>query len=300
MARFVDNPSFPAGLRVIAIDHDIIVLNTIEDMCNRYHYQVTKCNSASDALYLLERKDCYDVMLIDAHMPNMDVYDFVQNATLQLNIPVIMMAVDSTKSSIMKSIESGACTYWTKPLAEEEVKIMWQHVVRNGSTENKYEIVGSLVVQECRKRGREDANASKETLAKKTCLSWSPELHQQFLCAVNQLGLDKARPKMILKIMDVPGLRVGHVASHLQKYRIHLKRSADETKRGRTKSKWSDSFQAEWIDKVHSYDFQTKSIDQDRNDNLIQTELADQDRNDDFLAEWIDCGTGSYLHNLMA
>jgi len=50
---------------------------------------VTKCNSASDALNLLERKDCFDVMLIDAHMPNMDAYNFVQHATLQLNIPVI-------------------------------------------------------------------------------------------------------------------------------------------------------------------------------------------------------------------
>jgi len=39
MARFIDNPSFPAGLKVIAIDHDITVLNTIEDMCNRFHYQ---------------------------------------------------------------------------------------------------------------------------------------------------------------------------------------------------------------------------------------------------------------------
>jgi Na+-translocating ferredoxin:NAD+ oxidoreductase RnfC subunit len=103
------------------------------------------------------------------------------------------MAVDSTKSSIMKSIECGACEYWTKPLVEKEVKIMWQHVarIRNGLIENKeYEIVGSSVVQENRKRGREDANASKETLAKKARLSWSRELHQQFLRAVNQLGLD--------------------------------------------------------------------------------------------------------------
>jgi len=101
------------------------------------------------------------------------------------------MAVDFTKSSIMKSIQCGACTYWTKPLVEKEVKIMWQHVLRNGSTENKeYEIVGSSVVQENRKRGREDANASKETHAKKARLSWSQELHQRFLCAVSQLGLD--------------------------------------------------------------------------------------------------------------
>jgi two-component response regulator ARR-B family len=101
------------------------------------------------------------------------------------------MAVDFAKSSIMKSIQCGACTYWTKPLVEEDVKSMWQHVVRNGSTENKeYEIVGSLVVEENRKRGREDDNPSKDTHAKKARLSWSPELHQRFLWAVNQLGLD--------------------------------------------------------------------------------------------------------------
>jgi len=101
------------------------------------------------------------------------------------------MAVDSTESSIMKSIECGACTYWTKPLVEEQFKIMWQHFIRKGLTENKeYEMVGSSVVQENRKRGREDANASKETHAKKARLSWSQELHQRFLCAVNQLGLD--------------------------------------------------------------------------------------------------------------
>jgi len=44
---------------------------------------------ASDAFNMLERKDCFDVMLIDAHMPNMDAYDFVQSVALQLNIPVI-------------------------------------------------------------------------------------------------------------------------------------------------------------------------------------------------------------------
>jgi len=158
------------------------------------------------------------------------------------------MAVDFTKSSIIKSIQCGACTYWTKPLVEEEIKIMWQHVVRNGLTENKeHEIVGSLVVQENRKPGREDANTSKETRAKKVRLSWSPELHQRFLYAVNQLGLDSmilskllffyytllhssttklmcmffsyfpgATPKKIQKIMDVPDITKQHVASHLQ------------------------------------------------------------------------------------
>ncbi|AES87303.2 putative response regulator and transcription factor RR-A-type family [Medicago truncatula] len=137
------------------------------------------------------KKCCFDVMLIDARMPNMDACDFVQHVSLQLQIPAIMMAVDSTKNSIMKSIECGACEYWTKPLIEKKFKTMWQHVARKGMPENKeYAIVGSSMVQANRKRGREDADASKETHAKTARFSWSPELHQRFLWAVNQLGLD--------------------------------------------------------------------------------------------------------------
>nr|QSD99668.1 MYB family transcription factor [Melilotus albus] len=251
------------GREIIAIDHDITLLNTIEEMCNRCHYQVTKCNTASDALNFLERKECFDVMLIDTHMPNMDSYDFVQHATEQLNIPVIMMSFDLNESSVTKSITYGACAYWTKPLYEEQFKTMWQHVVRKGLEENKkFEIIESMEVQGQRKREREDDDVPKETNAKKARLSWSPKLHQRFLWAINQLGLDKARPKKILKLMDVHGLSVGHVASHLQKYRISLKRSTDAKKRGKKISKLSGDFQAQWIDQDQG-DFQAKWIDQD-------------------------------------
>ena len=53
---------------------------------------------------------------------------------------------------------------------------------------------------------------------------WSVELHQQFVNAVNALGVDKAVPKRILDLMGVQGLTRENVASHLQKYRLYLKR----------------------------------------------------------------------------
>ncbi|WOG85342.1 hypothetical protein DCAR_0104530 [Daucus carota subsp. sativus] len=65
-------------------------------------------------------------------------------------------------------------------------------------------------------------------------LRWSEELHKSFVLAVERLGgEDRATPKMILQLMDVKGVTISHVKSHLQMYRsmkheqmIHVLRAA--------------------------------------------------------------------------
>ncbi|XP_027334562.1 two-component response regulator-like APRR2 isoform X2 [Abrus precatorius] len=56
---------------------------------------------------------------------------------------------------------------------------------------------------------------------KKMKVDWTPELHKNFVKAVEQLGIDQAIPSRILELMKVEGLTRHNVASHLQKYRMH-------------------------------------------------------------------------------
>ncbi|KAF5939288.1 hypothetical protein HYC85_023547 [Camellia sinensis] len=241
---------FPAGLRVLVVDDDITCLKILEQMLRRCMYHVTTCSQATVALEPVTGEES------DVHMPDMDGFRLLELVGLEMDLPVIMMSADGSTSAVMRGISHGACDYLIKPIREEELKNIWQHVVRKKWNENKeHEHSGSLDDNDRHKRGSDDAeyassinegaegflktqkkrrDAKEEddgelenddpSAAKKPRVVWSVELHQQFVSAVNQLGIDKAVPKRILELMNVPGLTRENVASHLQKFRLYLKR----------------------------------------------------------------------------
>ncbi|CAN4124495.1 unnamed protein product [Withania somnifera] len=61
-------------------------------------------------------------------------------------------------------------------------------------------------------------------------LKWTPDLHQRFIDAVTQLGgADKATPKSLVRVMNIHGLTLYHLKSHLQKYRLGKSQVTDQS-----------------------------------------------------------------------
>eukprot|EP00252_Welwitschia_mirabilis_P023400 TRINITY_DN6598_c2_g1_i1.p1 TRINITY_DN6598_c2_g1~~TRINITY_DN6598_c2_g1_i1.p1 ORF type:complete len:232 (+),score=30.32 TRINITY_DN6598_c2_g1_i1:32-697(+) len=198
LSRTLTKP-FPAGLRVLVVDDDRTCLRIITRMLQKCLYEVTPCTHAKSALSLLrDNKSGFDLVLCDVYMPDLDGFELLECVGLEMDLPVIMMSEDGGTSTVMKGIRHGACYYLIKPIRIEELQNIWQHVVRKKHNESKdFDYSVNIEDNDRHTRSSDDvdyASSANEgtdpSASKKPRVVWSVELHQQFVNAVNQLGID--------------------------------------------------------------------------------------------------------------
>lgn len=148
-----------------------------------------------------------------------------------------MLSANSDTKAVMKGISHGACDYLLKPVRIEELKNIWQHVIRrrkietrdhnnsdNGDDYQKGQLsssetgqgpaAGALVDRNKLNRKRKDQDDEEEddceenahenddpSSQKKPRVVWSVELHRKFVAAVNQLGIEST--KLIFKLVSM-------------------------------------------------------------------------------------------------
>ncbi|XP_027367213.1 two-component response regulator ARR12 [Abrus precatorius] len=253
---------FPVGMRVLAVDDDPTCLIVLENLLRKCQYQVTTTNQAVEALKMLrENRNKFDLVISDVSMPDMDGFKLLELVGLEMDLPVIMLSSHSDTKLVMQGVTHGACDYLLKPVRIEELKNIWQHVIRRKNFDSRDQnkasneeralttagegsqgLKSDNSADQNKKLGKKRKDQSEEdeedgegngdeedpSTPKKPRVVWSVELHRKFVAAVNQLGLEKAVPKKILDLMNVDGLTRENVASHLQKYRLYLKKATQQ------------------------------------------------------------------------
>ncbi|XP_044956343.1 two-component response regulator ORR24-like [Hordeum vulgare subsp. vulgare] len=243
---------FPEGLRVLAVDNDCVCLMELDALLRRCKYNPTIVMDAKTALKMLRAgKEKFDLVITDVSMPDMDGFKLLEIIGLEMDLPVIMLSADSDKKSVMKGINHGACDYLVKPVHTNELKNIWQHVESRRYSEAISHVSGDDDDQgvqpgtAAKSIDGDDTDENREsthtcTTQKKLRVAWTIELHKKFIEAINQIGLDRASPKKILELMNVGHLTRHHISSHLQKYKLYLKR-VNSSPLGGAYERWNSS-----------------------------------------------------------
>ncbi|KAL6603068.1 hypothetical protein ACP70R_043429 [Stipagrostis hirtigluma subsp. patula] len=248
----MDANGFPAGMRVLAVDDDSVCIKLLEQQLQLCKYDVTTTMSGEAALEMLRARkdeDQFDLVISDVFMPGMDGFKLLEHIGLEMDIPVIMLSANSEKETIIKGITHGACDYLVKPVRMEQLMNIWVHVVKKSKPaprnlisggndhagqkllpgDGEGEMNGANRTRKNSRKNKKDWDGHVEdkensSTQKRQRIKWCRPLHNRFLAAVEQIGIDKAVPKKILERMNVDGISRENVASHLQKYRLYLRR----------------------------------------------------------------------------
>ncbi|KAK3130932.1 hypothetical protein QOZ80_6BG0499810 [Eleusine coracana subsp. coracana] len=255
----MDVDEFRARLRVLAVDDDHVSLLLITKQLRLCKYNVTTVMHPEMALEMLRARrdndDQFDLVITDLHMPGMDGFKLLKLIGLEMDIPIIMISANETLAAMIKGIEHGARDYLVKPVCLDQLKRLCLHVVRKVKDDQSYYInntndndeaeseTGVKHTMKCSRKKRKDGDGGREgkentSTPKRQRIQWSGELHRKFMKVINQIGIDRVVPKKILEMMNVEGLTREHVASHLQKYRLYMKKLSSGT--FRTNSPFTD------------------------------------------------------------
>ncbi|KAI7745701.1 hypothetical protein M8C21_027366 [Ambrosia artemisiifolia] len=118
---------FPKGLRVLLLDDDINSATQIRLKLEEMDYVVSMFYCENEALSALsDETQSFHVAIVEVKEDNKDGrFKFLENTK---DLPTIMTSEVNCISIMMKCIALGAVEFLEKPLSEDKLRNIWQHV----------------------------------------------------------------------------------------------------------------------------------------------------------------------------
>lgn len=115
------NIEAPSPVRILLVDDEPSVLETIGDFLRHEGYAVTPVDGGGPALEKLKKSE-FDIIITDLSMPGVDGFAIMKEAQmLQPDTPVIVLTGRGTLENAILAIKHGAYDFLTKPLPSLQV-----------------------------------------------------------------------------------------------------------------------------------------------------------------------------------
>ncbi|KAL1333377.1 two-component response regulator-like APRR2 isoform X1 [Arachis ipaensis] len=119
---------FPKGLKVLLLEGDAASAAEIKPKLEAMDYNVSAFCDENEALSAISsRSESFHIAIVEVNINSgQGGFKFLENAK---DLPTIMTSNDHCLSTMMKCIALGAVEFLHKPLSEEKLRNIWQHVV---------------------------------------------------------------------------------------------------------------------------------------------------------------------------
>jgi DNA-binding NtrC family response regulator len=126
-------PNTPHKPRILILDEDRIILQSLSQFLSREGYEVRTCDVPEEALSRLEGGQT-EVLLADINMPGIKAAEFLRD--VRRRAPEVVTVVITGYGSIEGAVEAtkmGAYDYLTKPIVDDEIRVVVEKAVRQQS-----------------------------------------------------------------------------------------------------------------------------------------------------------------------
>ena len=126
-------PNTPSKPRLLILDEDRIIVQSLSQFLRREGYEVNGTGDATDAMNLLDAQQ-YQLLLTDINLPGLKPAEFLRD--IKRRWPHLVVIVITGYGSIEGAVEAtkmGAFDYLTKPIIDEEIRVVIEKAARQQS-----------------------------------------------------------------------------------------------------------------------------------------------------------------------
>lgn len=119
---------------ILIIDDDLELTNLIQQFLENHNYKVSSFLNPKDALLALNKKNSFELIILDITLPEIDGFQVLREIRKELTIPIIMLTARGEVSDRIVGLELGADDYMPKPFEPEELIARIQSIMRRIKT----------------------------------------------------------------------------------------------------------------------------------------------------------------------